>query len=156
MNGISSDTTSVVAATPGQPVAVLVLQQIQEHVVRAASEFGEIKSPETRHKDKVALVDELIGKSFKGRHEGQSGDYKAIEDEIVRYAGEHKILKTEGLRDAENEYGDQLASLLQSLSERLVITMGPAIVKRLQEVVSENSDKRLRDDPPESRAEIEY
>ncbi len=112
MDGISFETTSVVTATAGQPVAVLVLQQIKEHVVRAASEFGEIPSPETRHKEKVAQIDALIGQSFKSLRERQSSDYKTIEDEMVQYAGERKILETKGLRDAENEYGDQIASLL--------------------------------------------
>ncbi len=93
----------------------------------------------------MASTCELLGRGTHPIHTPLG--VRTIEDEIVQYAGERKIIETQGLKDAENEYEDQIASLLQSLSEQLVITIGPAIVKRLlQKFVSENSEQ---DDPPE-------
>ena len=90
MNGINSSATSVIATSDGPP-ALLVLQQINEHVMRATAKFDEITPPETWQKEKIQQVDALLDERFK-RLRKQSSDYKAIEHEVMQYAGERKPL----------------------------------------------------------------
>lgn len=136
---------SALAATSDASPALLALQRIEEHVIRAVTEVSEIKPPEIRYCERVAEIHALLQERFKCRMQ-PLGDETAIENGVVRFTGERKIL-TNGLRDAEDAYKDQIVSVLQSLSDRLVTIMDPSVIKRLlQNVSAKNLGQYLPDD----------
>ncbi|KID82203.1 hypothetical protein MGU_10461 [Metarhizium guizhouense ARSEF 977] len=147
MNDTSSENpTSGLMATSGASPAIQALQRIKDLVFQAAAEFGEIESPETAHEENIAKVNALLQERFHllRDHRG-SGDEQTIQDEIVQYAGDKKILEIYWA-DAEKEYTSQIETVLQRLCDQLTPAMGSAVVKRsLQKLPTEKLKHYLPD-----------
>lgn len=125
------------AASSDAPPELLILQRIEDLVQQSATDFCEIKPPPIRQEDKIAEKRALINHLFEQCGKQQSGDDKRIQEEIIQYAGELKMIEVSGIGDAEKAYKEEISSLLQRLSDQLVETMGPAILKRsLQKVAA--------------------
>ncbi|OAQ58249.1 hypothetical protein VFPPC_12217 [Pochonia chlamydosporia 170] len=136
MNSNSSkDPTSSLMTTSDTSPATLKLQRSRNIVVECATAFAEIKTPEDAYNANVANKKLQIAESFRCLREllesgRESGDETELQDDIVRYSGELQVLKDRGRADAEHEYEIQAESVLQRLSDELIPTIGPAVVKR--------------------------
>lgn len=131
----SNDPTSSLMTTSDTSPATLKLQRSRNIVVECATAFAEIKTPEDAYNANVANKKRQIAEHFRCLREllesgRESGDEKELQDDIVRYSGELQVLKDRGRADAEHEYEIQVESVLQRLSDELIPTIGPAVVKR--------------------------
>ncbi|OAQ58981.1 hypothetical protein VFPPC_16910 [Pochonia chlamydosporia 170] len=131
----SNDPTSSLMTTSDTSPATLKLQRSRNIVVECATAFAEIKTPEDAYNANVANKKRQIAERFRCLREllesgRESGDEKELQDDIVRYSGELQVLKDRGRADAEHEYEIQVESVLQRLSDELIPTIGPAVVKR--------------------------
>lgn len=97
-----------------------------DHLKECFDDFNSIQSPRAKHEHEVVQINSLLQQCFERLRNQQPDDVSVIESEIVQYAGERKILEMSGLRDAENAYKDQVAAVLQALSDRLVATLHPS------------------------------
>ncbi|KAM3526961.1 hypothetical protein MY4038_006577 [Beauveria bassiana] len=122
-------TATVVTAMADTSRALLVLGEIQDHVEQAITRRDRTKVPTVAHAERIAKIDVQLQYYFQRfRCLQPTDDNKTVEDDIIRYAGERKMLEVNGLGDAENAYENQIAAVLQSLSDQLITTLGPAAV----------------------------
>lgn len=123
-------TGTVVTAMTDTSTSLLVLGEINDHVRQSTTRMDEIKIPTVIYAEKIEEIDAQIRDCFRRFRFLQSADNETNETDIIRHAGERKMLELNGLRDAENTYAKQLASVLQTLSDQLITTLGPDTVKR--------------------------
>ena len=140
--------TSCLMTTSRTSPAIQKLQRIKDLVVQGATTFSEIKSPEVAYNESVASKKGQIDECFRCLRElREPGDGISIEAEIVRLAGELQILQDRGRADAEVTYENQIESVLQRLSDELIPTIGPAVIKKsLQNIAVEIRQQYLPDE----------
>ncbi|KAM3518598.1 hypothetical protein MY4038_010054 [Beauveria bassiana] len=119
--------------------AAQILERVIGHVVQSITDFHKIPSPQYRFTQRLTeLTAQLERCTARLRQpQPQPGVAHTTEDEIVHYAIEIKALKKIGLRDLENAYQNEVACVLQTVTDLLTTTIHPSYVKRsLQKIAT--------------------
>lgn len=121
--------------------AARILERVVGHVVQSINDFNKILSPRHRYTQKLteltAQLDRCMARLYQPRSQPHPGDVNTTEDEIVQYASEIKALRQNGLRDFENAYQNEVACVLQTVTDLLTTTIHPSYVKRsLQKIAT--------------------
>lgn len=113
-------------ATISGETALQLIQGMANHIQNSLTDLSKIQPPQVAHEQNIAQINTLLHQCFERLRERQASDTSNIKNEIVRYSGERKMMEMNGLRDAENACGSQVAAVLQALSDRLVATLPPS------------------------------
>ncbi|KAJ6779600.1 hypothetical protein PWT90_08382 [Aphanocladium album] len=142
-NDIPFDAEAVV--DPSSPP--LVLRLILGHVEEANRRLDETKVPAVARAETLEKIDGQILDCFQRLLDcPQPTDArKSTQDDIVRYAGERKLVEIYGLRDAEITYEKQTASVLQKLSVQLITALGPAVLEQSLQTISPQTLRYIPD-----------
>ncbi len=121
--------------------AAQILERVVGHVVQSINDFNQILSPRHRYTQRLteltAHLDRCMARLYQPRSQPQPGDENTTEDEIVQYASEIKALRQNGLRGFENAYQNEVACVLQTVTDLLTTTIHPSYVKRsLQKIAT--------------------
>ncbi|TQV90176.1 hypothetical protein IF1G_11175 [Cordyceps javanica] len=119
--------------------AAQILDRVVAHVVQSINEFHKIPSPQCRFTQRLTeLTAQLERCTARLRQpRPQPGVGPTTEDQIVHYANEIKTLKKNGLHDLEKAYQDEVACVLQTVTDLLTTTIHPSFVKRsLQKIAT--------------------
>ncbi|KAJ2972197.1 hypothetical protein NQ176_g7292 [Zarea fungicola] len=121
-------------AVPIDPTpAAQILERVLDHVVKSTNDFNKIPSPQYRFTQRLAeltaQLDHCMASLRQPRPQLRPGDENTIEDEIVHYASEIKAVKKNGLGDFESAYQDEVACVLQTVTDLLMTTIHPSYVK---------------------------
>ncbi|EJP60743.1 uncharacterized protein BBA_10312 [Beauveria bassiana ARSEF 2860] len=135
--------------------AFRVLQRMADHVKKSFADFNEIQPPQVQYEHSVAQIDSILQQCFKRLREQRPEDAGSIENEIIRYAGERKSLEINGLSNAEDACKDQVVTVFQALSDRLVATLHPSFFQQsLQKFTARTLEPCLLDDSEQATAQV--
>ncbi|KAM3553301.1 hypothetical protein ARSEF4850_006981 [Beauveria asiatica] len=128
-------------AVPIDTTPAQILERVVGHVVQSINNFNRIPSPQyiftQRLIELTAQLERCTARLRQPQPQPQPGVGHTTEDEIVHYASEIKALKKIGLRDLENAYQDEVACVLQTVTDLLTTTIHPSYVKRsLQKIAT--------------------
>lgn len=145
---------SSAVATGSDESALRVLQRMTAHLQKSFAELNEIKPPQVLHEQNVAQINCILQQCFRRLRDQRPEDAAGIENDILRYAVERKSLEINGLRNAEDVWKDQVATVFQTLSDRLVATLQPSFFQQsLQKVAAGTFEPCLIDGPEQAAVE---
>lgn len=133
---------ATVTAKYGLSPTVLALMQIQDHVEEAMAMMNRVTNPSAALERMIEDIDARLRICFERlRDPRPNDDDETTERDILRYAGERRMLEVNGYNDINRKYEERIAGIRQMLSDQLIAAIGPIGVRRsVQNIAAQNPE----------------
>ncbi|PMB67549.1 hypothetical protein BM221_007219 [Beauveria bassiana] len=106
-----------------------VLRQVEDLIIHASAMMNGVQPPAAVFAEKMEKIVTHLENSFQryGSPALAESNKKAIRDDIIRHAGEKRMLEENGLQDAENAHETQLVAVLTTFLSQVNTLVGPVV-----------------------------